>query len=72
MRILSHTEDAVTRSCDERIPQAHSIVFQMRVWAKASDYWPVKFDTTEKVYRELGKAGIEIPFQQIDVHVKKG
>jgi small-conductance mechanosensitive channel len=32
----------------------------------------VKFDTTEKVYRELGKAGIEIPFQQIDVHVKKG
>ena len=31
MRILSHTEDAVTRSCDERIPQAHSIVFQMRV-----------------------------------------
>lgn len=51
---------------------ASSIVFQMRVWAKASDYWPVKFDTTEKVYRELGKAGIEIPFQQIDVHVKKG
>ena len=27
-------------------------------------------DTTEKVYKELGKAGIEIPFQQIDVHIK--
>lgn len=47
-----------------------SIVFQMRVWAKATDYWPVKFETTEKVYRELGKAGIEIPFQQMDVHIK--
>jgi len=49
---------------------ASSIVFQMRIWAKAADYWPVKFETTEKVYRELGKAGIEIPFQQIDVHMK--
>lgn len=47
-----------------------SIVFQMRIWAKAPDYWSVKFDTTEKVYRELGKAGIEIPFQQMDVHIK--
>ena len=25
---------------------------------------------TEKVYKELGKAGIEIPFQQMDVHIK--
>lgn len=49
---------------------ASSITFQMRVWAKATDYWPVRFDTTEKVYRELGKAGIEIPFQQIDVRMK--
>ena len=47
-----------------------SIVFQMRIWVKATDYWPVRFDTTEKVYKELGKAGIEIPFQQMDVHIK--
>ena len=49
---------------------ASSITFQMRVWAKAADFWPVKFETTEKVYRELGKAGLEIPFQQMDVHIK--
>jgi small conductance mechanosensitive channel len=42
----------------------------MRVWADATDYWAVKFETTEKIYRELGKAGIEIPFQQMDVHIK--
>ena len=47
-----------------------SIVFQMRIWVKATDYWPVRVDTTEKVYKELGKAGIEIPFQQMDVHIK--
>ena len=49
---------------------ASSIVFQMRVWAATSDYWNVKFETTEKVYRELTAAGIEIPFQQVDVHLK--
>ncbi len=47
-----------------------SITFQMRFWVKAPDFWNVKFETTEKVYRELGKAGIEIPFQQMDVHIK--
>ena len=48
-----------------------SIIFQMRIWAKAADFWDVKFDTTEKIYRELVKAGIEIPFQQMDIHIKK-
>ena len=47
-----------------------SISFQMRVWASTVDYWEVKFGTTEKVYRELTAAGIEIPFQQVDVHLK--
>lgn len=47
-----------------------SIVFQMRMWTDAKNYWGVKFDTTEKVYKELTKAGIEIPFPQMDVHIK--
>lgn len=46
------------------------ITFQMRIWVKSPDYWDVKFDTTEKVYRELGKAGIEIPYPQMDVHIR--
>ena len=46
------------------------ITFQIRVWVKSPDYWGVKFDTTEKVSRELGKAGIEIPYPQMDVHIK--
>lgn len=47
-----------------------SIIFQMRLWAAAKDYWAVKFDTTEKVYKELTESGIEIPFPQMDVHIK--
>ncbi len=47
-----------------------SIIFQMRLWAAAKDYWNVKFDTTERVYKELMAEGIEIPFPQMDVHIK--
>ena len=47
-----------------------SIIFQMRMWAAAKDYWNVKFETTEKVYKELTESGIEIPFPQMDVHIK--
>lgn len=47
-----------------------SLTFQMRIWVKAPDFWNVKFETTEKIYRQLGEAGIEIPFQQMDVHIR--
>lgn len=47
-----------------------SIIFQLRVWTESANYWPVRFDTTEAVYTQLNAAGIEIPFQQIDVHMR--
>ena len=50
---------------------ASSIVFQMRVWANSADYWGVLFDMTENVYNALNAAGIEIPFQQLDVHMRQ-
>lgn len=49
---------------------ASSIIFSFRIWVAAENYWNVKFDMTEKVYKELTKAGIKKPFQQVDVHVK--
>lgn len=49
---------------------ASSITIQFRAWTTFGDYWPVMGDTTEKIYKELTAAGIEIPFQQIDVHMK--
>jgi len=48
-----------------------SIVFQLRAWVSTSDFWDVKFDLTEKIYNALNKAGIGIPFPQMDVHLKK-
>ncbi len=49
---------------------ASSITFQLRVWTASANYWPVMGDTTESIYKELTAAGIQIPYQQIDVHMK--
>ena len=46
-----------------------SISFQLRVWTDTNNYWPVKFETTEKIYDALNAAGISIPFPQLDVHM---
>ena len=47
-----------------------SVNITVRVWTKASDYWGVHFDMQEKVYKEFRKAGLSIPFPQMDVHLQ--
>jgi len=45
--------------------------FSLRYWVNTGDYWDVLFDTNNKLLLEFRKAGIEIPFQQMDVNIKK-
>ena len=48
-----------------------SVNFVVRPWVKASDYWGVKFDVTEKIKLAFDDAGISIPYPQMDVHIDK-
>lgn len=48
-----------------------SINIVTRVWTKSADYWTVYFDITEQVKTAFDKEGITIPFNQLDVHIKK-
>jgi len=48
-----------------------SLDFKLRVWCKSADYWTVNFEVYEQVHEAMLAAGIEIPFPQMDVHVKK-
>lgn len=48
---------------------ASSLNFVLRVWCKTDDYWDVYFDLVEGVKKAFDENGIEIPYQQIDVHV---
>ncbi len=47
-----------------------ALTYTARVWCKAEDYWTVNFDLIEAVKKEFDKNNIEIPFPQMDVHVK--
>ena len=48
-----------------------SINFVVRPWVKTSDYWPVRFELLEQIKNALDAAEIEIPFPQMDLHVKE-
>lgn len=48
-----------------------SVNIVVRAWSTASDLWPVHFDMNEKVYKEFSKEGLNIPFPQMDVHLKQ-
>lgn len=48
-----------------------SVNFVVRAWVNAPDYWAVFFAMNENVYKTFATEGLNIPFPQIDVHVKK-
>ena len=47
-----------------------SLDLTMRVWVNSADYWTAYFDLMEQGKNNLDAAGIEIPFQQLDVHMR--
>ena len=49
---------------------ASSVDIVCRAWTKNDDYWTVNFDLLEQVKKAFDQNGIEIPFNQLDVHVK--
>ncbi|MCS3924361.1 mechanosensitive ion channel family protein [Methanosalsum natronophilum] len=48
-----------------------SVDLQLRPWTKTPDLWSVKWDLTGKIFKEYNEKGIEIPFPQRDIHIKK-
>ena len=42
----------------------------LRVWCAGNDYWTVHFDLLEQVRAAFDEAGVTIPFNQLDVHLK--
>lgn len=49
---------------------ASQVTVLMKAWVKTENYWDVYFDMTEKIKNGLDEAGIEIPYNQLDVHVR--
>ena len=81
---FERAKEIIRRVCDSdplvcEIPQpnirisshsASSIDIVTQAWCKNSDYWTVRFNLLEKVKKAFDENGIEIPFSQLDVHLK--
>ena len=46
-----------------------SMNLRMRIWVAPADYWAVRFDTIERVKALMDEKKIDIPFNQLDVHI---
>ena len=46
-----------------------AVVLGMRSWVKTEDYWNTRWDLNERIKLSFDEAGIEIPYNQLDVHV---
>ncbi len=56
IRLSAHTDSALT--------------FKVRAWCRNEEYWDVHFDLTESVEKAFADNGIQVPYPQMDVHVK--
>lgn len=48
---------------------ASSVTIGVRMWVLTEDYWDVRWSFVEQVKELFTQNGIEIPYQQMDVHV---
>jgi len=46
-----------------------AISWQVSVWAESANWWATKEELTRNIKVELDKAGVGIPFPQMDVHL---
>ena len=64
-KIISDPEPVVYVNSHE----SSSIDLLARFWCKGTDYWSVYFSMQEEVKLAFDKEGINIPFNQLDVHI---
>jgi len=77
MHKLADADDRVIKNDSGKEPFAFvntlgdsGVLMELRFWVKSENYWAVTFDMNEKVKAEFDANGIEIPFNQLVVHMK--
>lgn len=49
-----------------------SVCLGSRGWTKTEDYWKARWEILEQIKLEFDKAGIKIPYNQLDIHIEAG
>ena len=77
LKTLQEVVDEADKILPDPAPQvlltecaSSSLDFTVRAWCASSDYWSVRFALLESGKRALDSAGLEIPFPQMDVHMR--
>lgn len=47
-----------------------SVLLAVKFWVKKEDYWQARYEMLEAIKYGFDENGIEIPFNQLDVHIK--
>ncbi len=71
--VVSNTENVIAdRGINVFLAKQNesSMDFSVRVWTRTENYWDVYFSINENMKKAFDKAEIEIPFPQVDVHMK--
>lgn len=68
-------QDKILRNKEIRIMvkelSASSVIMGIRLWVATDEYWKLRWDILEKIKLEFDKNSVEIPYNQLDVHVKQ-
>ena len=48
------------------------VILGLRAWVKTEDYWPAKWRLNEEIKLTFDEEDIDIPYPQLDVHIKSG
>lgn len=77
--VLMTIASADMRVLSEPAPVVHveelgdsAVTMLLRCWVSTPDYWSTRFDFTEQAKLEFDKAGIEIPYNKLDVTIIGG
>lgn len=64
--------------CSDPAPSARynfnddsAVVYDVKVWCRNEDYWPVTYDLNEQLYKALTDRNVEIPYPQLTVSYRK-
>ena len=48
-----------------------AVILGIRAWVKTEDYWPTRWKLLEEIKLTFDAEGIEIPYNQMTVHISK-
>jgi len=66
--LVLHDEGYTVRLSSQ---DSSALTFVCRCWVKNADYWTVNFDLMENMTKAFTDAGIEIPYNKLDVNIIK-